>query len=138
MCPSLIFSILSKFSATGKTTTVIGNEYDEDDKPLKPNGGVLNNRTEREILPPPPPLPRKSHVDSREKQGPAVARAEEEDIFVGDGIYYEVPGKDISQSPVSEDMEESPRNKEKVSYFNEPAYGPAPPAAPQGWQDMVS
>ncbi|KAJ0089549.1 hypothetical protein Patl1_13682 [Pistacia atlantica] len=134
--PRLVFSILSKFSATGKTATVVGNEYDEDDKPSKPNGGIPNNRTEREILPPPPPPPRKSHTDSIENQGPAVARTEEEDIFMGDGVDYEVPGKDMSQSPVSEDMEESPRNKEKVSYFSEPAYGPVPPAAPQGWEDM--
>ncbi|XP_031267501.1 suppressor of mec-8 and unc-52 protein homolog 2 [Pistacia vera] len=122
--------------AKGKTATVVGNEYDEDDKPSKPNGGIPNNRTEREILPPPPPPPRKSHTDSIENQGPAVARTEEEDIFMGDGVDYEVPGKDMSQSPVSEDMEESPRNKEKVSYFSEPAYGPVPPAAPQGWEDM--
>lgn len=92
-------------------------------------------------MPPPPPPPRKNHIDSREKQGPivATAAAEEEDIFVGEGIDYEVPGKEMSQSPISEDMEESPRNKEKVSYFSEPAYGPVPPPEPpQSWQDMVS
>lgn len=57
---------------------------------------------------------------------------------MGAGVDYTVPGKDMSQSPVSEDMEESPRNKEKVSYFSESVYGPVPPAdPPQAWQDMV-
>lgn len=100
-----------------------------------------NNKTEREILPPPPPLPppKKSQPDSREKQGPAVARGEDNDIFVGDGVDYNIPGKDMSQSPISEDMEESPRNKDRVSYFSEPVYGPVPPSGPsQEWQDLVS
>ncbi|GKU99990.1 hypothetical protein SLEP1_g12756 [Rubroshorea leprosula] len=118
----------------GKLST-LGNEYDEEEKPAKLNGGIPNNRTEREVLPPPPPPPRKNNLDSREKQGPSIAREEEGDIFVGDGTDYAVPGKDINQSPLSEDMEESPRNKEKVSYFTEPTYGPAPPTgAPQEWQ----
>ena len=81
---------------------------------------------------------RKNHLDSREKQGPTVARAEE-DIFVGEGVDYAIPGKDLSQSPLSKDMEESPRNKSKTSYFAEPAYGPVqPPGLPQEWQGMVS
>ncbi|KAL5850749.1 hypothetical protein ACOSQ4_008762 [Xanthoceras sorbifolium] len=118
-------------------TSILSNDYDEEDKSSKPNGGISNTRAEREILPPPPPPPRKNHMDSREKQGPIVARAEEEDIFVGEGVEYEVPGKEMSQSPISEDMEESPRIKEKVSYFSEPAYGPVPPSEPpQSWQDM--
>ncbi|KAH7574507.1 hypothetical protein JRO89_XS03G0304600 [Xanthoceras sorbifolium] len=118
-------------------TSILSNDYDEEDKSSKPNGGISNTRAEREILPPPPPPPRKNHIDSREKQGPIVARAEEEDIFVGEGVEYEVPGKEMSQSPISEDMEESPRIKEKVSYFSEPAYGPVPPSEPpQSWQDM--
>ncbi|KAL5786518.1 hypothetical protein ACOSQ2_008910 [Xanthoceras sorbifolium] len=118
-------------------TSILSNDYDEEDKSSKPNGGISNTRAEREILPPPPPPPRKNHIDSREKQGPIVARAEEEDIFVGEGVEYEVPGKEMSQSPISEDMEESPRIKEKVSYFSEPAYGPVPPSEPpQNWQDM--
>lgn len=114
-----------------------GNEYDEDDKPSKPHGGMSNGKTEKEILPPPPPPPRKNHLDSLEKQGPTVARAEDDDIFVGDGVDYESPRKDIP-SPHSEDMEESPRNKERVPYFSEPAYGPVQPtAAPQEWQELV-
>lgn len=128
---------MPKISITGKISTV-GNEYDEEDKRLKANDGISNSKTEREILPPPPPPPKKNQFDSKEKQGPTFARAEEEDIFVGDGVDYEVPGKDMGQSPISEDMEESPRNKEKVSYFSEPAYGPVlPTGPPEGWQQMV-
>ncbi|KDP33973.1 hypothetical protein JCGZ_07544 [Jatropha curcas] len=123
--------------AKGKISA-IGNEYDEEDKHSKPNGGISNNKTEREVLPPPPPPPpKKIQSDSREKQGPMVTREEEDDIFVGDGVDYAVPGKDMSQSPISEDMEESPRNKDRVSYFNEPVYGPVPPSGPsQEWQDL--
>ncbi|KAI9122939.1 hypothetical protein K1719_005828 [Acacia pycnantha] len=113
-----------------------GNGYGEDDKPSKIEGGGARNQTEREFIPPPPPPFKKSSLNSREKQGPAVARAEDDDIFVGDGIDYDIPGKDLSQSPLSEDMEESPRNKEKPSYFSEPTYGPVPPSVvPQGWQE---
>ncbi|GMY18613.1 suppressor of mec-8 and unc-52 protein homolog 2-like [Fagus crenata] len=111
-----------------------GIEYDEEDKPSKPNGGMSKNQTESEFVPPPPPPLRKNHLDSREKQGPIVAKAEE-DIFVGEGVDYAIPGKDLSQSPLSEDMEESPRNKSKTSYFAEPAYGPVQPSGlPQEWQ----
>ncbi|GLT61198.1 hypothetical protein SLA2020_339200 [Shorea laevis] len=113
-----------------------GNEYDDEDKPSKPNGGMPKHQTEREFLPPPPPPPpRKNHLDAREKQSPAVARVEQDDIFVGDGVDYAIPGKDLSQSPLSEDMEESPRNKEKPSYFTEPAYGPVQTSGlPEEWQ----
>ncbi|KAK9274817.1 hypothetical protein L1049_022069 [Liquidambar formosana] len=116
--------------------SAVGNEYEEEEKPSKPDVGMSKNQIEREILPPPPPLPpRKDHLDLKEKQGPTVARAEDDDIFVGDGIDYAVPGKDMSHSPISEDMEESPRNKERISYFSEPAYGPVPPTEqPQEWQ----
>ncbi|CAL9027476.1 unnamed protein product [Prunus brigantina] len=121
--------------------SIIGNEYVEEDKPSKPDAGTLKNETKREILPPPPPPPpgpppRKNHIDSKAQQGPTMARADEDDIFVGDGVDYAIPGKDLSQSPLSEDMEESPRNKEKVSYFDEPVYGPVQPyGAPQEWQE---
>ena len=127
-----IFLIIGNISS-------LGNEYDEEDKPSKPNDGMSNGRTEKEILPPPPPPPRKNLLDSREKQGPTVARAEEDDIFVGDGVDYNSPGKDVIPSPLSEDMEELPRYEERVSYFPEPAYGPVQPsAAPQEWQELVS
>ncbi|PPR91368.1 hypothetical protein GOBAR_AA29321 [Gossypium barbadense] len=122
--------------AKGKISS-LGNEYYEEEKSSKPNDGVSNGRTEKEILPPPPPLPRKNHLDSREKQGPTIARAEEDDIFVGEGIDYNSPEKDAVPSPLSEDMEESPRHKERVSYFPEPAYGPVSPStAPQEWQEL--
>lgn len=118
--------------------SAVSNGYDEDEKISRAD--VSKTQNGKEILPPPPPPPpRKNISDLREKQGPTVARAEEEDIFVGDGVEYSVPGKDMSQSPVSEDMEESPRNKERASYFDEPAYGPVPPADPsQDWQQVVS
>ncbi|KAL2327541.1 hypothetical protein Fmac_020968 [Flemingia macrophylla] len=121
--------------AKGKILAV-GNGYDKEDKPSKFEGGAAKNQTEKEIIPPPPPPMKKNPLHSIEKQGPAVARGEDDDIFVGEGVDYEVPGKDLSQSPVSEDMEESPRNKEKPSYFTEPAYGPVPPSMlPQGLQE---
>ncbi|CAH1425336.1 unnamed protein product [Lactuca virosa] len=116
----------------GKFSAVSGN-YDAE-KFLKP---------EREFLPPPPPPgpppppPRSNHSIKIEKVEvePTVARVEEDDIFVGEGIDYSVPSKDMSQSPLSEDMEESPKRKERPSYFDEPAYGPVPPSDPsQDWQ----
>lgn len=116
----------------GKLTNLI-NEYDDFDKPPKPDGLSTKNQNGENLPPPPPPL-KKNTLDTRDKQGPAVARVEEDDIFVGDGIDYEVPSKDMSQSPISEDMEESPRNKARTSYFNEPVYGPVPPSDPsQDW-----
>ncbi|KAK2651248.1 hypothetical protein Ddye_018737 [Dipteronia dyeriana] len=102
-------------------TSIFCNEFDEENKSSKPNGGIANYRTEREILTPPPPPPRKNHINSREKQGLIVATAAEEDIFVGEGIDYE------SLLEI----------RKKVSNFSEPAYGPVPPPEPpQSWQDM--
>ncbi|KAF7143011.1 hypothetical protein RHSIM_Rhsim05G0001900 [Rhododendron simsii] len=115
----------------------VDNLYDEDVRLPKPDVEHSKYKIDREKLPPPPPPLKKGHPDSKEKQGPAVPRAEEDDIFVGDGIDYSIPSKDMSQSPISEDMEESPRNKERVAYFNEPAYGPVPPTEPShDWQQM--
>ncbi|KAK3018213.1 hypothetical protein RJ639_002747 [Escallonia herrerae] len=108
-------------------------EYDEEKKLSMPD--LSKVQTGREILAPPPPPPRNNHLDLRDKQVPAVARAEEDDIFVGEGTDYAIPSKDMSQSPISEDMEESPRNKERTFYFGEPIYGPARPAEPShDWQ----
>ena len=133
-----ICSLANLVSVTGKVSAV-SNEYDEDEKPSHHDGGISKHQNEREVLPPPPPLPRKNQLDSREKQVPIVARAEEDDIFVGEGVEYAIPSKGMSQSPVSEDMEESPRNRERTSYFNEPAYGPVPPPElSQEWQQTVS
>ncbi|XP_052183523.1 suppressor of mec-8 and unc-52 protein homolog 2 [Diospyros lotus] len=114
----------------------VGNEYYEDERVSKHDGGIVKNQTSLNPPPPPPPL-KKVQPDPKEKQGPAVARAEGDDIFVGDGIDYAIPSKDMSQSPISEDMEESPRNREKTSYFSGPAYGPIPPSEPShDWQQM--
>ncbi|KAI3443505.1 hypothetical protein Pfo_000170 [Paulownia fortunei] len=119
--------------AKGKTLSV-SNGYEEDERILKSDS--LKNLNRGETLPPPPPLPKKNHPDPKEKQGSTAIRKAEEDIFVGDGIDYSIPSKDMSQSPISEDMEESPRNKEKNSYFAEPAYGPVPPTElSHGWQE---
>lgn len=125
---------------TGRIS-VVGSQYDEDVKPSKHD--LVNSKKEiiEEILPPPPPLPRQNLLEPKVEQGPTIARADEDDIFVGEGVDYVIPGKDLSQSPLSEDMEESPRNKEKVSYFDEPAYGPVPPSQPvqpyAEWQESV-
>lgn len=112
----------------GKAKISLQSEYDDNVKALKP--GFIKNQMDREILPPPPPPLKKNPSDYREKLVPTVARAEEEDIFVGEGTDYAIPTKDMSQSPISEDMEESPRNKERMTYFNEPAYGPVQPSEP--------
>ncbi|CAL5353276.1 unnamed protein product [Camellia sinensis] len=60
---------------------IIGNEYVEDERVSKPDGEILQNRTYRENLPPPP---KQGHPDLRENQGPEVSRAEDDDIFVGE------------------------------------------------------
>lgn len=118
----------------GKISAIV-NEYVGNNKAPTLDTGAPKKQTEREMLPPPPPL-KKNQIVLKEKQGPVVSRVEDDDIFVGDGVDYTVPGKDLSQSPLSEDMEESPRNKEKPSYFSEPAYGPVPPSGPpQEWQE---
>lgn len=107
-------------------------EIKGDEKPIQSNGIVSKLHPGKEILPLPP-----RHIDAKEKQPSTVARVEEDDIFVGDGVDYSIPNKDNSQSPVSEDMEESPRNRERQYYFNEPVYGPVPPSEPdQSWQQM--
>ncbi|KAG2298836.1 hypothetical protein Bca52824_035313 [Brassica carinata] len=78
----------------GKTST-IAHGYDEDSNQSKIENGS-KNISQREVLPPPPHYP-----------------ADEDDIFVGDGVNYTVPGKDVTLSPISEDMEESPRIRRK-------------------------
>ncbi|KAL3642872.1 Smu-2 suppressor of mec-8 and unc-52 protein [Castilleja foliolosa] len=119
--------------AKGKTLSV-PNGYEEDGSLLKSD--YVKNQNRGEILPPPPPLPPKHHPYPKEKQETDAVRKDEDDIFVGEGIDYSIPSKDMSQSPISEDMEESPRNKEKTPYFAEPAYGPVPPTElSHGWQE---
>ncbi|GAB4853692.1 Smu-2 suppressor of mec-8 and unc-52 protein [Ancistrocladus abbreviatus] len=120
----------------GKLSSV-SNGYEEEEKASKPDSLLSKSQKEREKPPPPPPPLKKNSLESGEKQGSAVARAENDDIFVGAGIDYEIPNEDMNHSPVSEDMEESPRNKDRISYFSEPAYGTLPPSDPsQGWHQM--
>lgn len=126
-----LYVIKYYFDYTGKFSAV---SVDYDEKFSRPDAS--KQHTEKEFLPPPPP-PKRNDYDAKEK---VVNRVEEDDIFVGEGTDYEVPSKDMSQSPLSEDMEESPRGKERASYFEEPAYGPAvPPSQPShDWQQTVS
>ncbi|CAL9065602.1 suppressor of mec-8 and unc-52 protein homolog 2-like isoform X1 [Musa acuminata AAA Group] len=108
----------------------IANGHDEE-KPGQHSSDIRKPHPQREMA----PAHRKSNVDAKEKKSLPIARIEVDDIFVGDGVDYVVPSKDMSQSPVSEDMEESPRIREKQSYFSEPVYGPIPPPeTAQAWQ----
>ncbi|KAL6905644.1 hypothetical protein ACP4OV_003245 [Aristida adscensionis] len=113
----------------GKNNFASG-DYDEAVRPSQTNGSTLKNQSEKDMPPPPAPPPRKNNLTGTEKQSVPAARTDDDDIFVGDGVDYSVPNKEMSQSPVSEDMEESPRNHQKQSYFTEPMYGPVPPAEP--------
>ncbi|WOK93801.1 suppressor of mec-8 and unc-52 protein [Canna indica] len=114
----------------GKTSE-FANGHDKE-KPGQNINDIAKPHPEREM---PPPARRKSNVDAKERKLIPVARTEEDDIFVGDGVDYSIPSKEMSQSPVSEDMEESPRVREKQSYFSEPVYGPVPPPeSAQTWQ----
>lgn len=104
--------------------------------------GTVSRSQEREMLPPPPPLPPR-FSDLREaamptQAEPSIPPPPREDIFEGVGSDY-VPTVHEADSPKSEDMEESPgRDNERVSYFTE-HYGPVPPSQDvgQGWQPQV-
>ncbi|KAJ1274188.1 hypothetical protein BS78_05G044000 [Paspalum vaginatum] len=111
-----------------------GGDYDEAVRPSQTNGSALKHQSD--MPPPPAPPPQKNNFNGKEKQSAPIARADDDDIFVGDGVDYSVPNKEMSQSPVSEDMDESPHNHQKQSYFTEqPMYGPVPPSEPaQAWQ----
>ena len=109
----------------GKNNLASG-DYDEAVKPSQTNGSALKHQSD--MPPPPAPPPRNNNFNGKEKQLVPIARADDDDIFVGDGVDYSVPNKETSQSPVSEDMEESPHNHQKQSYFAEPMYGPVPPS----------
>nr|XP_051180585.1 suppressor of mec-8 and unc-52 protein homolog 2 isoform X2 [Lolium perenne] len=108
-----------------------GGDYDEAVR-RQTNGSALKQHSEKELLPPPPPLPRKSNFSEKEKHKPSVpiAREDDDDIFVGDGVDYTVPNKEMSRSPISEDMDESPHNHQNQSHLTEPAYGPIRPSEP--------
>ncbi|XP_042437663.1 suppressor of mec-8 and unc-52 protein homolog 2-like [Zingiber officinale] len=109
----------------------IANGHDEE-KPSQHSTDISKLHYEREM---PPPARQKRSVETKDKNSLPIARVAEDDIFVGDGVDYSVPSKDLSQSPISEDMDESPRVREKQSYFSEPVYGPIPPPeTDQTWQ----
>ncbi|KAL5223582.1 hypothetical protein ABZP36_010221 [Zizania latifolia] len=107
--------------------------FDEVATPDQTNGSALKHQLQKDM--PPPPPPRNNNHSLNEKQSVPIARADDDDIFVGEGVDYSVPNKEMSKSPVSEDMDESPHNNnEKQSYFTEPMYGPIPPSEPtQAW-----
>lgn len=85
---------------------------------------------------------RQNHVENKSEQhvsgGDASSqRKDEDDIFQGAGVNIVVNGK--TGSPGSEDMEESPRDNLKQSYFTTPVFGGAVnhPAAVTEWQQQV-
>jgi IK cytokine len=86
-------------------------------KPSQINGSTLKHQSD--MPPPPVPPPWNTSFNGKEKPPVPVARADVDDIFVGDGVGYSVPNKEMSQSPVS-DMDESPHNHQKQSNFTEP------------------
>jgi len=115
----------------GKSNLASG-DYGESVKPSQTNGSTLKHQSD--MPPPPAPPPRNNNFNGKEKQPVPVSREDDDDIFVGDGVDYLVPNKEMSQSPVS-DMDESPHNHQKQSNFTEPLYGPVPPSeSAQAWQ----
>nr|GMC77327.1 suppressor of mec-8 and unc-52 protein homolog 2 [Ipomoea batatas] len=129
----VFFCSINMFYLSGKISG-FPNGYEEEN--ITKSDAMKNHHDKATVLPA-PASSKKNHNESRAKQGPTVARAEEDDIFVGDGVDYSVPTVDPNQSPISEDMEESPRNKERPSYFSEPAYASIPSSEPpHGWQQV--
>lgn len=114
-----------------------GGVYNEVVRPAQSDGSVQKHQSEKD-MPPPPPPPRKSNFSEKEKHSVPVARTDDDDIFIGDGVDYTVPNKEMSQSPISEDMDESPRIHQNQSNLNEPVYGPIQPSEPaQAWQQPM-
>ncbi|CAA6664592.1 unnamed protein product [Spirodela intermedia] len=75
----------------------LGIDFEEDEKARLPESGVKKHEeAERESLPPPPQM---SHLDVRDRQAPPSAREDDDDIFVGYGVDYAVPGNGPNQSP---------------------------------------
>ena len=107
------------FYNAGKSNLASSN-CDEAVKPSQTSSSALKHQSEKN-MPPPPLPPRNNDSNGKEKQ----SRADDDDIFVGDGVDYSVPNKEMSRSPISEDMEESPRNHQKQSYFAEPIVWPS-------------
>ncbi|KQJ89586.1 suppressor of mec-8 and unc-52 protein homolog 2 [Brachypodium distachyon] len=120
--------------AKGKNN-LAGSDYNEGVRPPQTNGSAPKHHLDKEMLPPPPP--RKSNFKEKEKQPAPIARADDDDIFVGDGVDYTIPNKELSHSPISEDMDESPHNHQNQSHLTEPVYGPIQPSEPaQAWQQV--
>eukprot|EP00252_Welwitschia_mirabilis_P008072 TRINITY_DN1977_c0_g1_i1.p1 TRINITY_DN1977_c0_g1~~TRINITY_DN1977_c0_g1_i1.p1 ORF type:complete len:653 (+),score=180.00 TRINITY_DN1977_c0_g1_i1:282-2240(+) len=109
-------------------------DANDDDKQTNGARGQLKKSQNKEMQPLPPP---KNHMEGKDRRASsAKAEKEEDDIFEGEGTDYIVRGKNDIQSPISEDMEESPRDVNRPSYFDDSVYGPALPtaAAGQDWQ----
>ncbi|KAL5205185.1 hypothetical protein ABZP36_033394 [Zizania latifolia] len=115
----------------GKNSLASG-DYDEITRPGQTNASLKHQLQKDMPLPLPP---QNNNFTGNEKRSVSIARAVDDDIFIGDGVDYSVPNKEMSKSPVSEDMDESPHyNHQKQSYFTEPVYGPIPPSEPaQSW-----
>lgn len=123
-----------EFLFAGRISTIV-NDFEEEGKATQVDersSRIQNGKTTQSVQPSHP----NNEAGFREKQ---VSRDEENDIFLGAGVDYFVPPSNLDQSPASEDMDESPGNREKQSYFTEPVYGPVPPTEPpMEWQQPVS
>ncbi|KAJ6853085.1 suppressor of mec-8 and unc-52 protein-like protein 2 [Iris pallida] len=102
--------------------SAVSNDYDEDEKPAKPNGSISKLLQKERFCH--HRLHAGAHLRQR-KSSPLLLLELQRRTYLSGGVDYSIPSKDMSQSPpVSDDMEESPRNRDKQSYFNEPVYGP--------------
>jgi IK cytokine len=92
-------------------------DYDDAVKPSQANG----SEHQADMSPPPAPPPQNNNFNGKEKQSVHIARADGDGIFVGDGVDYLVPKKEMSRSPVSVDMDEA-------VLFHCIMFGPVPPS----------
>ncbi|XVE53789.1 hypothetical protein DITRI_Ditri03aG0030500 [Diplodiscus trichospermus] len=79
-------------------------------------------------------------LDFREKQGPTVARAEEDDMFAGADVDYDSTGKDMIPIPKpSFRLYGRVASTQGKEFHILPCYGQLQPfAAPQEWQELVN
>jgi IK cytokine len=82
---------LCAFYIVGKIN-LANSDYDDPVRSSQTNGSTLKNQSEKDM--PPPPLPRSSNSSGTEKQSVPVARPDDDDIFIGDGVDYSVPNKE--------------------------------------------
>ncbi|CAM6089290.1 unnamed protein product [Calypogeia fissa] len=95
--------------------------------------GFSTRHQESDVLPPPPP--RRPHFDTAEQPATTVHRSMDDNIFEDVGTDYQPPAQD--DSPLSEDMEESPREGgERLAYFSEPAFGAPPHQMGMEWHQQ--